>query len=112
MAFVVTSACVGCKDTHCVDICPVDCFYEGPHTLVIDPDECIDCALCVPECPTKAIFEECKVPEEEIPFIELNAKLAPHYENIVDIQEPLAEASPYTVEEAIKLLQDELATLE
>jgi ferredoxin len=112
MAFVVGSACVGCKDTHCVDICPVDCFYEGPNTLVIDPDECIDCALCVPECPVKAIYDEVDVPEDQIAFIELNAKLAPHYENITDIQEPQAEASPYTVEEAIKLLQDELAELE
>ena len=112
MAFIVTAACVGCKDTHCVDVCPVDCFYEGANTLVIDPDECIDCGLCVPECPTAAIFDEADIPEDQIPFIELNAKLARHYENIVDIQEPMAEASPFTVEQAIEVLTKELADLE
>lgn len=112
MTFIVGSACVGCKDTHCVDVCPVDCFYEGPNTLVIDPDECIDCGLCEPECPTNAIFADTEVPEDQIAFVELNAKLVKHYENIVDVQEPMAEASPYTVEEAVKLLEDELKELE
>lgn len=112
MTFIVGSACVGCKDTHCVDVCPVDCFYEGPNTLVIDPDECIDCGLCEPECPTGAIFADTDVPEAEIPFIELNAKLAHHYENITDVQEPMAEASPYSPEEAVQLLIAELKELE
>lgn len=109
MAFIVTSACVGCKDTECVQVCPVDCFYEGPNMLVIDPDECIDCGLCVPECPVEAIYADNEVPESEIPFIDLNAQLCSEYENIVDVKDAMAEKSPYTTEEAIKLIQDELA---
>ena len=105
MAFVVTSACVGCKDTHCVQVCPVDCFYEGPEFLVIDPDECIDCGLCVPECPVDAIYDEIDVPEAEKPFIQLNADLVEHYENIYETKPALAEKSPYSVEEAIKIVQ-------
>ena len=54
MAFIVGDACVKCKLTDCVEVCPVDCFYEGPNMLVINPDECIDCALCEPECPIEA----------------------------------------------------------
>jgi ferredoxin len=105
MAFVVTSACVGCKDTHCVQVCPVDCFYEGPNMLVIDPDECIDCGLCVPECPVDAIFDEIDVPEAEKPFIQINADMVEKYENIYETKPPMAEASPYSTEEAIKIVQ-------
>ena len=57
MSYIVGAACVGCKDTKCVEVCPVDCFFEGPDMLYIDPDECIDCALCEPECPVEAISE-------------------------------------------------------
>ena len=56
MTYVVTDACVRCKYTDCVAVCPVDCFREGSNMLVIDPDECIDCAVCVPECPVNAIL--------------------------------------------------------
>ena len=62
MTFVVTESCIKCKYTDCVDVCPVDCFHEGPNMLVIDPEECIDCALCVPECPVNAIYAEEDVP--------------------------------------------------
>ena len=62
MTYVVTESCVKCKYTDCVDVCPVDCFREGPNMLVIDPDECIDCTLCVPECPVEAIFAETMFP--------------------------------------------------
>ena len=55
MTHVVTESCIRCKYTDCVDVCPVDCFREGPNMLVIDPDECIDCAVCIPECPVNAI---------------------------------------------------------
>ena len=79
MTFVVGSPCVGCKDTECVSVCPVDCFYEGPEFLVIDPDECIDCGLCEPACPVNAIWDEDDVPEEERPFIQLNADLVEHW---------------------------------
>ena len=72
MTFVVTENCIKCKFTDCVDVCPVDCFHEGPNFLVIDPDECIDCSLCEPECPAHAIFSEDEVPENQRKFIELN----------------------------------------
>ena len=58
MTFVVVDNCIRCKHTDCVEVCPVDCFYEGPNFLVINPDECIDCALCEPECPVDAILSE------------------------------------------------------
>lgn len=76
MAFVVTENCIRCKYTDCVEVCPVDCFHEGPNFLVIDPDECIDCTLCEPECPINAIYAEEDVPDDQREFIELNAKLA------------------------------------
>ena len=64
MTYVVTETCIKCKYTDCVDVCPVDCFREGPNMLVIDPDECIDCTLCVAECPVEAIFAEDDVPDK------------------------------------------------
>ena len=76
MTYVVTESCIRCKYTDCVEVCPVDCFHEGPNSLVINPDECIDCTLCVPECPVNAIFAEDDVPPEQNQFIALNAELA------------------------------------
>jgi ferredoxin len=76
MTFVVTDSCIRCKYTDCVEVCPVDCFKEGEHFLVIDPNECIDCNLCVPECPVDAIYAEDDVPEAQKHFIALNAQLA------------------------------------
>ena len=76
MTHVVTENCIKCKHTDCVDVCPVDCFREGPNFLVIEPDECIDCAVCIPECPVNAIFLEEDVPEDQRAFIALNAELA------------------------------------
>lgn len=76
MTFVVIDNCIRCKYTDCVEVCPVDCFREGLNMLVIDPDECIDCNLCVPECPANAIFAEDHLPEDKRLYIELNAKLA------------------------------------
>ena len=76
MTHVVSEACIRCKYTDCVDVCPVDCFREGPNMLVIDPDECIDCAVCIPECPVNAIYAEEDLPAEQMPFIKLNADLA------------------------------------
>lgn len=82
MTFVVTDSCIRCKYTDCVEVCPVDCFKEGPNFLVIDPDECIDCNLCVPECPVDAIFEEDDVPSDQKHFIQLNAELAKKWPTI------------------------------
>lgn len=79
MAFVVTESCIKCKFTDCVEVCPVDCFHEGPNFMVIDPEECIDCALCEPECPVNAIMAEDEVPEDQQQFLELNAQLAKNW---------------------------------
>ncbi len=92
MAFVVTENCIKCKFTDCVDVCPVDCFHEGPNFLVIDPDECIDCTLCEPECPAHAIFSEDEVPEDQQLFIGLNAKLAKLWPVITEVREALPDA--------------------
>lgn len=73
MTFVVLEGCIRCKHTDCVEVCPVDCFYEGPNFLAIDPQECIDCTLCQPECPEDAIRAEDEVPEDQRLFIALNA---------------------------------------
>ena len=66
MAYVVAEPCIKCKYTDCVEVCPVDCFYEGPNFLVIHPDECIDCTLCVAECPVDAIYAEDDVPADQL----------------------------------------------
>ncbi|MFN2308890.1 MAG: ferredoxin FdxA [Gammaproteobacteria bacterium] len=76
MTFVVIENCIKCKYTDCVEVCPVDCFHEGPNFLVIDPEECIDCTLCEPECPAEAIFAEDDVPAGQEDFLQLNAELA------------------------------------
>ena len=73
MAYVVGEACIKCKYTDCVAVCPVDCFYEGVNTLVINPDECIHCGACEPECPTNAIYDEDDLPEKWKAFKDLNA---------------------------------------
>lgn len=76
MAYVVTEPCIKCKYTDCVTVCPVDCFKEGPNFLVIDPDECIDCGVCVPECPIDAIVADSDISADQHPYIALNAELA------------------------------------
>ena len=75
MTHVVTEACIRCRYTDCVDVCPVDCFHAGPNMLVIDPDECIDCAVCVAECPVNAIYAEEDLPAAQQAFTALNAEL-------------------------------------
>ena len=93
MSYVVTDACIKCKYTDCVEVCPVDCFREGPNFLVIDPDECIECSLCVPECPVAAIYAEDEVPADQQGFIELNRELAknPAWMPITERKDPLPE---------------------
>lgn len=91
MTYVVGENCIRCKLTDCVEVCPVDCFYEGPNFLVIDPDECIDCDLCVPECPVDAIYAEDDLPEDQAEFLELNAELAEIWPNISEQKDPLPD---------------------
>ena len=75
MTFVVVESCIKCKYTDCVEVCPVDCFHEGPNFLVIDPEECIDCTLCEPECPVEAIKSEDDLTDDEQKFLALNEEL-------------------------------------
>ena len=95
MAYVVTESCIKCKYTDCVDVCPVDCFREGPNMLVIDPDECIDCTLCVPECPVEAIFAEDDVPDAQQAFIAKNAELARKWPPIIERKSPPPDADAW-----------------
>ncbi|MEM7208308.1 MAG: ferredoxin FdxA [Pseudomonadota bacterium] len=95
MTFVVTENCIRCKYTDCVEVCPVDCFHEGPNFLVIDPDECIDCSLCEPECPANAIYAEEDLPENMINFIEINAELAEKWPVITEMLPPSEEAEEW-----------------
>ena len=95
MAFVVTEQCIRCKFADCVEVCPVDCFYEGPNFLVINPDECIDCALCEPECPVNAIMSEDDLSEEQKAFTDLNRELSAVWPNITVKKEPPADASDW-----------------
>jgi len=92
MTFVVTDACIKCKYTDCVEVCPVDCFYEGENTLAINPDECIDCGVCEPECPIEAIKPES---EELLPWIEINREYAMQWPNITKKKDPLPEAEQF-----------------
>src|SRR4029079_5992691 len=95
MTYVVTESCIRCKYTDCVDVCPVDCFHEGPNMLVIDPDECIDCTLCVAECPVEAIFAEDDVPENQRVFLKLNAELAKAWPVLTEKKDAPADADEW-----------------
>lgn len=92
MTHVVTDSCIRCKYTDCVDVCPVDCFREGPDFLVIDPDECIDCAVCIPECPVNAIYAEEDTPGALQSFVEINQRLSKQWPSITKRQDPLPDA--------------------
>ena len=95
MTHVVTESCIKCKYTDCVDVCPVDCFREGPNFLVIDPDECIDCAVCIPECPVNAIYAEEDVPADQVKFIEINVQLAAGWPSITRMKAHLPDADDW-----------------
>jgi ferredoxin len=95
MTFVVTENCIKCKHTDCVDACPVDAFREGENFLVIAPDDCIDCALCVPECPVDAIFAEADVPTGQQHFIALNSELANSWPVIIAKKDAPADAQEW-----------------
>src|SRR6478672_1852780 len=104
MAYIVTESCIKCKYTDCVDVCPVDCFREGPNMLVIDPDECIDCTLCVPECPVEAIFAEDDGPSDQKDFIGMNRELAAQWKPIIERKPAPADADEWAKTKAKKHL--------
>lgn len=109
MTFVVGEDCIKCKYTDCVEVCPVDCFHEGENFLVIDPDECIDCTLCVPECPVEAIFAEEDLPDEQIEFIEINADLSLVWPAITEMKPAPKDAEEWEGKpDKLKLLVREL----
>ena len=90
MPHIVTEPCIGCKNTVCVTVCPVDCFHEDTDALWIDPDECIDCGACIPECPVGAIFEASKLPEEYLKYIQINAEKSKNLPVLTEQKEPLS----------------------
>ena len=107
MSFVVTEACIRCKYTDCVAACPVECFHEGPDFLVIDPEVCIDCGVCVPECPVEAIFDEKDLAPEQREYVELNRRLAAQWPLISAAQEPLPDAEHWASQQGKRALLTE-----
>lgn len=95
MTYVVTENCILCKYTDCAVVCPVECFHEGPNFLAIDPDECIDCDVCVSECPAEAIFPEAELPAGQEKFIAINAELAKTWPVIASKKDALPEADKW-----------------
>lgn len=97
MTHLVTENCIKCKHTDCVDVCPVDCFYEGPNFLVINPDECIDCAVCIPECPVNAIVQQddIKDPIENQYWFDINKRLSNKWPVLTRKKPPLPDAAEY-----------------
>ena len=95
MTFVVTENCIKCKYTDCVEVCPVDCFHEGPNFLVIDPEECIDCSLCEPECPIDAILSEDDLADDQKEFLKLNDELSQKWPVITVKKEAPSDADEW-----------------
>ncbi len=106
MTYVVLENCIRCKFTDCVEVCPVDCFHEGPNFLVIDPDECIDCTLCEPECPVEAIYSEDELPPDQSEYLELNAELSQNWPVITEMKPAPEDADDW------KEVKDKLQYLE
>ena len=105
MTYVVTESCIKCKYTDCVVVCPTDAFREGPNFLAIDPNDCIDCTLCVAECPVDAIFADVDVPHEQALFIALNVALANAWKPIIAKKAALINADEWgNVKDKLDLL--------
>ena len=92
MTFIVTDKCIKCKYTDCVEVCPVDCFYEGENMLVFNPDECIDCGVCEPECPIEAIKSDEELLAGEEKWLDINTKFSALWPNITEQKEPMEDA--------------------
>ena len=99
MTFVVTDKCIRCKYTDCVEVCPVDCFHEGPNFLVINPEECIDCNLCVDHCPVNAIYGEDELPEDQKGFLEINRRLSEKWPVLTYKKDPLPDSDEWAEKE-------------
>jgi len=108
MTHLVTENCINCKYTDCVSVCPVDCFYEGPNFLSINPEECIDCGVCIPECPVNAIVDENDLPEAQRTFwLDVNSRTSIHWKNITIKKDPLPDAESWKDKEGkINLLEE------
>lgn len=96
MTFVVTESCIRCQYTDCVEVCPVDCFHEAPNMLVINPDECIDCNLCVPQCPVDAIFADDELPADQELFLQINQDLSQKHPVITQKKDPPIDAEKWS----------------
>lgn len=94
MTYVVTEACIKCKYMDCIEVCPVDCFYEGENMIVINPEECIDCGVCQPECPIDAILPDTEPGMEK--WVEINAQYAALWPNITQKKTPPLDADAWT----------------
>ena len=106
MTYIVKDECIKCKLTDCVEVCPVDCFHEGPNMLVIDPDECIDCTLCEPECPVDAILSEDDLSEDQEKFLQINEELSAKWPVIVEMKDPPEDADDWReVKDKLHLLE-------
>ena len=95
MTYIITENCIKCKYTDCVEVCPVDCFHEGPNFLVINPDECIDCALCEPECPIDAIISDENITDDNRKFLEINERLSKKWPIITEIKSAPKDAKQW-----------------
>lgn len=96
MTHVVTENCIKCKHTDCVEVCPVDCFYEGPNFLAINPDECIDCGVCIAECPVNAIVQDDDKTVENMQFwVDLNTRLSKKWPSITKRKAALPDAEEW-----------------
>jgi ferredoxin len=106
VTFVVTESCIKCKYMDCVEVCPVDCFHEGPNMLVIDPEECIDCTLCEPECPAEAIYADDEVPAGQEQFTALNEELSQEWPVVTEVGNVPADADEWKGKpDKLKLLE-------
>ena len=108
MTHVVTEACIRCKHTDCVDVCPVNAFREGPNFLVIDPEECIDCTLCIPECPVDAILPEDDLTAEQQEYLVLNARLAKAWPTIIESKPSPSDSGDWAGVKAKRHLLEEV----
>lgn len=107
MTFLVTESCIKCKYTDCVEVCPVDCFHEGPNMLVIDPEECIDCAMCETECPVDAIISEDDLADDQQDFLALNIKYSAKWPVITSMKPAPEDAKEWeTVENKLQHLEE------